>query len=213
MSDDDLKGVTVYDSHGDTVGKIDRTYGDEGGRPEYGRVKIGTFMAKYRLVPLDGAEATDDGLKVPYTKEYIENSLDLPEDVDPRAGMVAEDLRGYYAAPSTAGRATETTDDVASRPLDAELSPARTDTATGQETPTASSIDAGELGAVRDYGDVVEIPVVEERLVKQPVVTEVLRVRKTTSGDEQIVSADLRKEDVDVESEGDVLRHEGSDES
>jgi stress response protein YsnF len=57
---------------------------------------------------------------------------------------------------------------------------------------------------VIDKGDVVEIPIVEERLVKQPVVTEVLRVHKTLRTERRTVEADVRKEDVEVEGTGDA---------
>lgn len=53
-----------------------------------------------------------------------------------------------------------------------------------------------------DAGDAVEILIVEERVVKQPVVTEVLRVRKTPRTGRRIVEADVRKEDIAVEEPG-----------
>ena len=63
---------------------------------------------------------------------------------------------------------------------------------------------AGERGQVRDLGDVIEVPVIEERMVKTPVVKEVLRIRKRSVTEQRTVSADLRKEDVDVVKEGDT---------
>lgn len=55
-----------------------------------------------------------------------------------------------------------------------------------------------------DKGDAVEIPIVEERVVKHPVVTEVLRVRKTPITERRTVEADVRKEDIEVEGTGDT---------
>ena len=66
-----------------------------------------------------------------------------------------------------------------------------------------SSVNTTAVDALRANCDVVEIPIIEERLVKQPVVTEVVRVRKNAVSDTHEVQADLRKEDVEVETEGD----------
>jgi hypothetical protein len=209
MQSDDLTGATLYDSDGNDVGKIEDVYTDDNGTPYYARVKIGTLLAKHRLVPVDDAQSTPDGFSVPYSKDAIENAPDLPEDVNPLSGMVAEDLRGYYAgtnvatSPATsASTETATDDNAAAEPSTASGTAAAV---ARDETPTASGSAGAGVGQVRDRGDVVEVPIVEERLVKQPVVTEVVRVRKTpTVAEEKTVSADLRKEEVQVESEGDA---------
>lgn len=203
MQSDDLNGATLYDSDGKDVGKIEDVYTDDNGAPRYARVKIGTLLAKHRLVPVDDAQSTPDGVAVPYSKDAIENAPDLPKDVNPLSGMVAEDLRGYYAGTSMAASAPAepSIEDVA-----AAQSPTASGSAAvgGDESPTASG-GIGSVGQVRDRGDVVEVPIVEERLVKQPVVTEVVRVRKTpVVAEEKTVSTDLRKEDVEVEREGDA---------
>jgi uncharacterized protein (TIGR02271 family) len=61
-------------------------------------------------------------------------------------------------------------------------------------------------------GEVIEIPVIEEQLVKQPVVKEVLRVRKRDVGTTETVHTTLRREDVDVAREGDVEIHSQDEE-
>lgn len=55
-----------------------------------------------------------------------------------------------------------------------------------------------------DGEEVVRVPVVEERLVVQPVVTDTIVIRKRAVRDEQTVEADLRRERLDVERRGDV---------
>ncbi|MCA1594866.1 MAG: DUF2382 domain-containing protein, partial [Chloroflexi bacterium] len=67
---------------------------------------------------------------------------------------------------------------------------------------------AQDITAVRDLGDVIEVPVVEEQLVRMPVVKEIIRIRKTRQTVRQVVDADLRKEDVIVEQSGDVQAHD-----
>lgn len=52
--------------------------------------------------------------------------------------------------------------------------------------------------------EIVRVPVVEERLVVQPVVTDTIVIRKRAVRDEQTVEADLRRERLDVERRGDV---------
>ena len=57
---------------------------------------------------------------------------------------------------------------------------------------------------MRDLGDVIEVPIVEEELVKRPVVKEILRIRKHTVTDQQQVDEEPRKDDIEVDREGDV---------
>lgn len=52
------------------------------------------------------------------------------------------------------------------------------------------------LGEIRIDGDVVEIPIVEEVLVKRPVVREVIRIRKDVLLERGEVDAVLRREEV-----------------
>ena len=55
------------------------------------------------------------------------------------------------------------------------------------------TVERGEDGE-----EVVRVPIVEERLVVQPVVTDVLVIRKRRVPDTQVVEADLRRERLDV---------------
>ncbi|GAC1633997.1 MAG: hypothetical protein NVS4B2_20260 [Chloroflexota bacterium] len=213
MGRDNLKGAAAYDANGEHIGKVEHIYPEDGGPVRYVKVKMGTLLAKHRLVPLDSTERREDGIKFPYSKEAIENAPDLPHDVNPLSGMVAEDLRGYYASTQAMGAHDVSRQDVTSDTTRPEPSTSTVAASapvtdeTDQSTPSNSTL--GGPG-VRDLGDVVEIPVVEERLVKQPVVTEVIRVRKTpVAGEERMVSTDVRKEDVEVVTDGDVPTEHG----
>jgi hypothetical protein len=55
------------------------------------------------------------------------------------------------------------------------------------------TVERGEDGE-----ETVRVPIVEERLVVQPVVTEVLVIRKRKVSDAQVVEADLRREKLEV---------------
>lgn len=203
MQHDDLLGTAIYDATGDHVGKVEQTYPDDGSTVRFARVKIGTLLAKHRLVPLEDATPTRDGLQVPYSRQAIESAPDLPKEVDPLSGMAAEDLQGYYASSRDTGTGTG---EPASNPVQPETSElsrsgAETNDAVLEdgEIPAVSRVPEPDVGQVRDRGDFVEIPVVEERLVKQPVVTEVVRVHKTHTTDERTASADVRKEDIETD--------------
>jgi sporulation protein YlmC with PRC-barrel domain len=74
------------------------------------------------------------------------------------------------------------------------------------DAPLPSSVRAGARPAnaevtiehTEDGEQVVRVPIVEERLVVQPVVTDVLVIRKRAVRDAQVVEADLRRERLDV---------------
>lgn len=69
--------------------------------------------------------------------------------------------------------------------------------------------DSGQVETLEDGS--LSIPVFEEQIVveKRLVVRERVIVRKTTVYEEQVVSADLRRERVEIETDGDVRVHEG----
>ena len=61
-----------------------------------------------------------------------------------------------------------------------------------------------DIGRIRDQGDVIEVPIVEEEIVKRPVVKEVLRIRKDQITEHQQVSDTVRREELAVDRKGDV---------
>jgi len=52
------------------------------------------------------------------------------------------------------------------------------------------------FGEILDRGDYVEIPIVEEILVKKPVVREVLRIRKEVLAETELVEGTVRIEEL-----------------
>ena len=68
--------------------------------------------------------------------------------------------------------------------------------------------DSGEVETLPDGS--LSIPVFEEQIVveKRLVVRERVVVRRTTVYEEQVVAADLRRERVEIETDGDVRVHE-----
>jgi PRC-barrel domain protein len=214
----DYDGATVVDDVGARIGYVERTYVDDGGTVQFVAVKLGSLLAKHRLVPASAARAADNGLIVPYARETIVESPDASKAGDTLEGTLLAQVRAYYAYTDGQNNADEQ-DGRAGATEDAEETE-ETEERTGQaggvavnasgrrdgQQPTASTpATTAQAGAVRERGDVIEVPIVEEELVKRPVVKEVLRVRKKRVSTPQTVQATLRKENVEVTHEGDAV--------
>lgn len=207
----DFNGADVIDSNGDKIGTVERTYDDAEGTPRFVEITMGSLFSKeQRLVPVESAQLNDDGLQVPFSKGVIEDSPDASSAGDTLEGSLLDDVRAFYQG-DVAEAPADTTDDgeqAGAVPVGDAGSEANTSDDTESDQNSEASQDTGNggqtVGTVRDLGDVIEVPIYEERLVKQPVVKEVLRIRKTPQTRQQSVEADLRKEEVEVEREGDV---------
>lgn len=200
----DFDGTDVIDADGDQIGTVERTFDDDAGTARFVEVSMGSlFTKKHRLVPVDEASLTDEGLKVPYSKQIIADSPDASTLNDTLTGDLLDQVTSYYTGAGTPTPEQET--ESGETEETSETAETAGQKATGSADTTET--DQPDLGQVRDLGDVVEVPIVEEQLVKQPVVKEVLRIRKTQVSEPQTVEADVRKEDVDVSQEGDVAVH------
>jgi hypothetical protein len=70
-----MRGAPVYDSAGEKLGKVEEIFYDQQTRvPQW--IGIGTGV----LVPVQGAQATDDGLIAAYSNEQVKGSPDIDED-------------------------------------------------------------------------------------------------------------------------------------
>lgn len=202
----DFDGRELVTTDGTTVGTIERTYDDEGGTARFVEVTTGPFFArKHRLVPMDGAEVIDDSVRVPLTKATIEGSPDASSGGETLAGDLLDQVRAYYGgAAGVEGTGTRSTvppdNDRGAVPVGDADDAAERSESTGEDLPRP--------GEIRDLGDVIEIPIVEEELVKRPVVREVLRVRKQAVPTTESVAADIRREDVEVVPSDDTIVHD-----
>lgn len=205
----DFDGADVVDSNGDTVGAVERTYDDDSGVARLVEVKIGALFAKHRLIPLDNAETTDKGIQVPYDKHMIEGSPDAGSAGDTLEGSFLDSVTAYYAGSSDDSSTAESgAGEIAAVPAAEAENQTAHDASTDQAEARIPLVEAGEssgnqqddssLGAVRDLGDVIEVPIVEEVIVKRPVVKEVLRIRKRQITEHQTVEGDVRKAEVEV---------------
>lgn len=211
---DDYDGAQVIDASGDHIGTVDRTYVDNNEIPRLIEVKMGGLLPRHRLIPIDQAEMTDDGLRVPYVKDMIEESPHISRS-DSLAGDTLERVRSYYASgdgiEDNAADEVPVSQEVVSQnavteevPAVAPIGESRTQAPSPSVvTENGGDYDAGSpmlTGQIRDLGDVIEVPVMEEILVKKTVVKEVLRIKKSELTETQMVSGDIRREDIEVMS-------------
>lgn len=205
---DDFDGVEVTDLNGTSIGKVVRTYIDDANTPRYVEVKFGTLLPKHRLVPVDGGDFADDGhLHVTYDKDVIEGSPDAP-DADTLESADLERVDSYYAGiGSEAGGTVEPA--IGASQADADTGRnARPDGPRNQFEVVDESaggihvgdqVPAGMEAPIVDRGDTLEVPVLEEVLVKKTVVKEILRVRKSDVVEQETVEGDVRKESVELD--------------
>jgi hypothetical protein len=190
---DEYDGATLIDGTGERIGTVERTYVDDSGTARLLAVQTGTLLHKHHLVPADNLSEVDGGLQIPWPKEAVEESpaVDATDTVE---GETLSGVREYYA-----GLEDDATGDTATSETAApSLAGAGADT--GQDLTVEQQPAPAEVGQIRDLGDVVEIPIVEEVLVKKPVVREVLRVRKSRETESGIAAADVRREHVEIVS-------------
>ena len=96
-------GRDVYDQSGDKIGSASEVYlDDESGQPEWVTVKTGLFGTKESFVPLQGADLTDDGLRVPVSKSQVKDApkVDTDGHLSPQE---EQELYRYYGLGSGQG--------------------------------------------------------------------------------------------------------------
>ena len=78
---DEMRGAPVYDEAGEKIGKVEEIFYDQQTRvPEWIGIGTGFFGTKRLLVPVKGAQVSDDGLMVAYSKQQVKDSPDIDED-------------------------------------------------------------------------------------------------------------------------------------
>ncbi|RMB57265.1 DUF2382 domain-containing protein [Tessaracoccus antarcticus] len=99
--------ATVYDQNDEKVGSLSQIYLDDTtGEPSWATVNTGLFGMSESFVPLEGADARGDDLRVGYTKDQIKDAPNLDEDHHLEAAD--EDRLYEYYAMQGSGRAQAT---------------------------------------------------------------------------------------------------------
>jgi uncharacterized protein (TIGR02271 family) len=74
-------GQDVYDESGEKIGSAAEVYlDDETGQPEWVTVRTGLFGMKESFVPIRDADLTDDGVRVPISKERVKDAPKIDTD-------------------------------------------------------------------------------------------------------------------------------------
>ena len=176
MSTDELvaaQGSTGYSSEGDKLGSVEEIFVDQDtGEPEWIGVGTGMLGTKRVLVPVVGAERSDDGFRVPYSKEQVKETPDV--DADEISQETEAQLYAHYGL---------------------EYSHAPSDTGLPQGAPDVGSSDAGAT-----EGDLVRSE--EELAVgKQRVQAGRARVRKWVDTEPVQADVELQRETARVTRE------------
>jgi len=108
---DSLIGAHVVGSDGEKIGTVGQIYLDtDTGTPSWVSVRTGLFGMSESFVPLNQAEQTGDGLRVPFTKERVKDAPRI--DVDRELEQSQEDqLYTYYGTGVSATTGDRRSDD------------------------------------------------------------------------------------------------------
>jgi uncharacterized protein (TIGR02271 family) len=98
-------GQDVYDEAGEKIGSASEVYlDDETGQPEWVTVRTGLFGTKESFVPIRNADLTNDGVRVPVSKDQVKDApkIDTDGHLSPQE---EQELYRYYGL----GSGTDTT--------------------------------------------------------------------------------------------------------
>ncbi|RBY76537.1 photosystem reaction center subunit H [Blastococcus sp. TF02-09] len=286
---DRVIGKDVYDEAGQKIGSAGEVYlDDETGQPEWVTVRTGLFGTKESFVPIRDADLTDDGLRVPVSKDRVKDAPKIDTDGHLSPEEEQELYRYYGMGTGTTGR-TDTNrtsemdlentsgrsmagtgtvgtdvagtgrrdtdgdgvyDDVQGRAVGHDTSgPTADDAMTRSEERLRVGTTTEEAGRARlrkyvvsenvtqtvpvtheevrlerepitdaNVGNAMDGPAISEEehevvlhaeravVEKEAVPVERVRLDKTTVTEQEQVSADLRKEEIEVEGGGDAER-------
>ncbi|MDT0274540.1 PRC and DUF2382 domain-containing protein [Blastococcus goldschmidtiae] len=262
---DRVIGKDVYDESGQKIGSAGEVYlDDETGQPEWVTVRTGMFGTKESFVPIRDADLTNDGLRVPVSKDRVKDAPKIDTDGHLSPQEEQELYRYYGMGTGTTGRTdrTESTTGMASAGTAGMAAGGTTDTDTnrhgtvGHDTSGPTTDDAmtrseerlnvgtrsEETGRARlrkyvvnenvtetvpvaheevrverepitdgNVGNAMDGPAISEEehevtlhaeravVEKEAVPVERVRLDKTTVTEQEQVSADLRKEEIEVD--------------
>ena len=224
---DEMRGAPVYDNAGEKIGTVEELFYDHETRaPEWIGIGTGFFGTKRVLVPVAGAQSTDDGLTVAFSKDHVKDSPDIDED-EISQECEAELIAYYGLAQQSRRRASGRDEDqavtrseeeieVGKRSVDAgsarlrkwvETEPVALDVELRREVARVTREPIDQPVGDHDFtAEEVEVPLHREKPVvqKRAVAKERIGLEKDVETDEATVQDELKKERVEVE--GDVKR-------
>jgi uncharacterized protein (TIGR02271 family) len=103
-------GQDVYDESGEKIGSAAEVYlDDETGQPEWVTVRTGLFGTRESFVPIRDADLTDDGVRVPVSKDRVKDAPKIDTDGHLSPQEEQELYRYYGLGNGTAQTTTQTT--------------------------------------------------------------------------------------------------------
>ena len=210
-----IPGTDVYDPDGAKIGRAGTVYlDDDTGRPEWATVNTGLFGTRESFVPISEAELQGDRLTVPYRKDQVK---DAP-NVDPEGGHLSRQeerrLYDHYGLSSAERDAYgRRRGEVGHENPRGEANDAMTRSEERLNVGTRQQevrlehepVTEGERTTERRDADLseeeMEVTLHQERPVveKEAVPVERVRLAKTTVTDEETVSGEVRKEQINAE--------------
>ena len=174
-------GQDVYDQSGEKIGSAAEVYlDDETGQPEWVTVRTGLFGTRESFVPIRDADLTDDGLRVPVSKERVKDApkIDTDGHLSPQE---EQELYRYYGLGNGTAQATTT------------------QTTTGTDTDTRAAVGHDTSGPTTDNAMTRS----EERMTVGTTSQEVgrARMRKYVVSENVTESVPVTREEVRVERE------------
>jgi uncharacterized protein (TIGR02271 family) len=125
---DRVIGKDVYDAAGEKIGSASEVYlDDQSGRPEWVTVRTGLFGTKESFVPIRDADLTDDGVRVPVSKDRVKDApkIDADGHLSPEE---EQELYRYYGNVGSDVAGTDTAGMETARMETAGMETARMDT-------------------------------------------------------------------------------------
>jgi uncharacterized protein (TIGR02271 family) len=171
-----MQGKSVFDSTGEKIGGIEEIYLDDATRePEWIGLGSGLFGMKRILVPLEGAQAQADGIRVPFDKDKVKNAPDVKVDEHSISEEAEAQLYSYYGM------------GFSERPSPSQL----------PDRGAPASAERGERQEGR--GRLVELREEELRARTEQVQTGEARVAKDVVEEERTIEVPRTREDVTIE--------------
>jgi uncharacterized protein (TIGR02271 family) len=91
----ETRGLPVYASDGEKIGEVEEVFYDEqSNRPEWLGIGTGFLGMKRVLIPVETAEFSSEGVRVPYEKDHVKDAPDF--DDDQVMSGEADELYRYY---------------------------------------------------------------------------------------------------------------------
>jgi uncharacterized protein (TIGR02271 family) len=206
-------GALVVDAAAEPVGRVEAIYyDDETGEPTWLGIRTVAEPQRRVLAPVEGAERAGDSVRLAHAREAVEGSGAVEaEEIDADAETA---LREHYGLPPELTRYEE---EPVAEPVSEEVGAVRVRKVVeseGVEEQVPRSVERADLTRVPVDGEdsglvetlpdgAISIPVFEEELVvtRRRVVRERVIVRKETAVEQETVTAEIRRERVEIEAD------------